>query len=805
MLGGSVSRPALPLVRYAVRLRVPAAGGRPPAVLDEEVWHVRQLELDEALDRPYLLELTLVTEELDLDLDALVGAELTLACRRDEDERLVHGVVMRAWYLGTFGEQLHVRLSVGPALARLHLGRRSRVFQGKTVVQIVEAVVAEGIGSLGRRIDASRLLRSYDERDYCVQLRESDLALVLRLLAEEGIGFWFEHGEAAETLVLFDDPRALRPIHADADHVEGSPGAAVVPVASSGADRAGAETIVRFEWRRQARPRRVEVSAWDWKAFDPERLHGHADDDDDAPWAFGERYEHGRRRTVEEHGHGPHLDHTARAAADTHAGHVARSQAALGRGDVLAFAPGRTFELEGHPYQALDRGFALTRVVHRADCPEVELGDDGRLRGPNYENDFECIPQGVPWHPRARPKPRVHGHLLATVIGPPGEEIHTDEHGRIKAWVHWDREHEADHAEASCWLRVAQAWAGPGFGALFIPRVGMEVLVSFADGDPDQPLCIGCVYDGKNRPPYPLPQERTKSTIKSRSTPQGQGGNELRFDDAAGHEEVFVHAQRDLLEVVRRDRQRRVGGREAVTVARDRSVAVSGSQTVTIEGTHTITIKGTSPQGVPLPGPHYAIAVERELSVHATKSVHITAPESITLAVQATTLTLTPQGLVLQGGQGASTTIDAGVLLRSAPGASVQLDAAGGLSMAAMAAVGVPGASLAMGAAATLESQAGAGLGLGHDVTLHAPAGPTAPGAALTLDAGATVTGHAVALRAQAARVELDTGATVEGMTVRLQGAELACEATKTSISGQQVVTQAMSLLTIAAPLVKIN
>jgi type VI secretion system secreted protein VgrG len=787
---------------------VPAWGGRPVVVLDEDHWHVRWLELDEALDRPYALELELVTEDLELDLDALVGAELTLACRRDHGqgwhERLVHGVVGSACYLGTFGERLHVRLAVGPALARLHLGRRSRVFQGKTVVQIVQEVAAGALTPLGRTLDASRLSRSYDERDYCVQFRESDGDFIARLLAEEGIASCFEHGEAAEVVVLLDDPRALRSIAADGPD-DGSPGASVVPVSTSGADRAGSETIERFEWRRQARPRSVEVSAWDWKAWEPERMHGQAGRDDDEPWAFGERYEHGRRRTIEEHGHGPHLDHTARAAADAHASHVARSQAALGHGDVLAFAPGRTFELEGHPYQALDRGFAITRVVHHADCPEADIDQDGRLAGPNYENRFECIPRDVPWHPRARPKPRVHGHLLATVVGPPGEEIHTDEHGRIKAWIHWDREHEGDPAESSCWLRVGQLWAGPGFGALFIPRVGMEVLVSFADGDPDQPLCIGCVYDGRNRPPYPLPQERTKSTIKSRSTPQGEGGNELRFDDAAGHEELYLHAQRDMLEVVRREHERRVGGHESIAVGGDRSMTVAGSQTVTIEGTHALTVKGTSPQGVPLPGPHYAIEVDRELAVHATKSVTITAPESITLMVQATSLTLTPQGLVLRGGQGASTTIDAGVLLRSAPGASLQLDAAGGLALAAMAGVGVPGAALSLGAAASLASQAGAGLALGHDVSLHAPTGPAGPGAAITLDAGATVTGHAVALRAQAASVVLDTGATVEGMAVHLRGAELACEGTKTSISGQQVTAQALALLTIAAPLVKIN
>lgn len=805
MLGIPVSSASLPPVSYSVTIRVPAWGEQPATTHDEERWHVRELELDEALDRPYALELTLVTEELELDLDPLVGAELTLTCQRDDHERLVHGVVWRAWYLGTFNDRLHVRLSVGPALDRLGLGRRSRVFQGKTVVQIVEAVVAEAFEPLGRTLDTSRLLRSYDERDYCVQFRESDLEFVARILAEEGIGWMFEHGESAEAMVLFDDPRAFKAMGGDA-HEDGGPSSSIVAVSTSASDRIGSETIVRFEWRRQARPRQVEVSAWDWKVWDPERTHSKAGQDDEEPWAFGERYAHMRRRMTEENGEGPHLDHTQRAASDAHEGFAARSQAAVGSGGVLAFAPGATFELEGHPHQALDRGYALTRVVHRADCPEADIDDSGALAGPNYDNHFECIQQGVPWHPRALGKPRVQGHLLATVVGPPGEEIHTDEHGRIKVWIHWDREQEPGDADSSCWLRVAQPWAGPGWGAMFIPRVGMEVLVSFADGDPDQPLCMGSVYNGKNRPPYPLPQERTKSTLKSRSTPNGTGFNELRFEDATGNEEVFLHAQRDFNEVVGRNHSRRVGAQESITVGHDRSLAVSGSQKVTIEGTHTVTVKGVSPKGVPLPAPHYAIEVEREFSLNATKSVRITAPESITLEVMGTSLTLTPQGLVLQAGQGAMTAIDAGVLLRSAPGASVELDPAGGIALGAMLAPGAPGATLAMSAAATLASSAGAGLALGGDVQLSAPGvGPGVPGAALSLDSGAKITGHSVGLKAAAASVELMAGAEIEGMTVSVSGTQVTCEGTVVTLRGQQVSTEAMALLTIAAPLVKIN
>ncbi|MEX1367462.1 MAG: type VI secretion system tip protein TssI/VgrG [Nannocystaceae bacterium] len=795
--------PHLPLVRYSVRLRTAAWQELPPAVYDEDCWQVRELELDEGLDRPYVLDLRLITDELEVEVDRLVGARLSLSCQRGDDERLVHGIVMRAGYLGTYHDRLHLRLEVGPSLARLGLGQRSRVFQGKSVVQIVEEVVADAFGMDERTIDTSRLRRSYEELDYCVQLRESDLGFVDRILAREGIGYAFEHGETAETMVLFDDPRALSGASlSPADEREHA--APVIGVSTTASERAGTETIVSFEWRRAARLQRAELSAWDWKPWDPSPLRSSTHDEEPAPGAYGEHYAHDARRVVEQQGHGPHLDYTGRGAGDVHERQVVGSQTARGRGNVLAFQPGRTFELEGHPYAALDRSYALTQVVHRADCPESDADDTGIGAGANYENRFECVPAELPWRPRPRPRPTIHGHLLATVVGPAGEQIHTDEHGRIKVWLHWDREQGPTVADASCWLRVAQPWAGPGWGSMFIPRVGMEVLVSFADGDPDQPMCVGCVYNGHNRPPYPLPQERTKSTIKSSSSPGGEGFNELRFEDAKGQEQIFVHAERDHDEEVGRNHSRSVGHQESIRVTDDRSVTVGGSQTVTIEGNHRVAVQGTSREGTPLPGPHYSIEIDSELSVSANKTIVLEANESITLQVQGTRLTLTPTGAVLQAGQGAAVTLDAAALMKSSPGASVLLDPQGGLAIAAMVGPGMPGAALAMDGAAKLSSQAGATLQMGSDVTLSAPSG-AGPGASLTLDSGATMSGHEVSLQAQASSLVLDAGAMLEGTSVEVTGAETTLAGASTTIRGQQIVAQGGALVTIMAPLVKIN
>ncbi|MCA9711152.1 MAG: type VI secretion system tip protein VgrG, partial [Myxococcales bacterium] len=597
------------------------------------------------------------------------------------------GVVMRVWYLGTFHERLHLRLEVGPALARLGLGQRSRVFQGLTTVEIVQRVTAEALAPLGRTVDASRLRRGYEALDYCVQFRESDLDFVSRILAREGIGFVFEHGEAAETMVLLDDPHALRGAVLLGDDEDDDQPPPVVAVSTSQADRMGTESIVQLEWRRRVHARRVEAAAWDFRPWEPARTAGWCGAEASDPTAFGEHYEHDERRLVERGR--THVDHTPRAAEDAHAHLVAASRAALGHGDVLGFAPGRTFEVEGHPHAALDRTYALLRVVHRADCPEADADDHGGFAGPNYENRFECIPAELPWRPRPRPRPRVHGHLLATVVGPAGEEIHTDEHGRIKVWIHWDREHGPRDPEASCWLRVAQPWAGPGWGTMFIPRVGTEVLVSFVDGDPDQPLCVGCVYDGHNLPPHVLPEQRTRTAIRTCSTPGGQGFNELRFEDAAGREEIFVHAERDLRAEVGHDHRRRVGHRESIEVGEDRRVSVGGSEAVAVEGSHRLTVRGRSAAGGPLPAPHHAIDVEGDSSLSARGSIVLQAEQSITLRVQSTTLTLTAGGIVLQAGPGASASLDASVELCSGPG-RVQLDPSGGLAVAATVSGGPP-------------------------------------------------------------------------------------------------------------------
>jgi type VI secretion system secreted protein VgrG len=232
--------------------------------------------------------------------------------------------------------------------------------------------------------------------------------------------------------------------------------------------------------------------------------------------------------------------------------HAVQSRRIVGLGESLVrrFIPGYKFTLDEHPRSDFNREYLLTWIRHEGTQPHGDASIEGEFK---YNNDFRCIPADVPFRPTLRTRrPVVEGTQTAIVTGPSGEEIYPDEHGRVKVQFHWDREGQNDE-NTSCWIRVSQLWAGKSWGAMWVPRIGHEVIVDFLEGNPDKPIIIGRVYHGDNQPPYPLPDDKTKSTIKSDSSKGGGGYNEIRFEDLKDSEEVFIHAQKDMNEVIRAD------------------------------------------------------------------------------------------------------------------------------------------------------------------------------------------------------------------------------------------------------------
>jgi type VI secretion system secreted protein VgrG len=338
----------------------------------------------------------------------------------------------------------------------------------------------------------------------------------------------------------------------------------------------------------------------------------------------------------------------------------------------------------------------VVHLSHRGEQPQVL--DEDAAKEFHYSNDFECMDVKVPFRaPRVTPRPNVRGLQTATVVGPASEEVHVDEHGRVKVKFHWDREATTDET-SSCWVRVSQMWAGNNFGAMFLPRIGHEVIVDFIEGDPDRPLITGRIYTGFNKPPYALPDEKTKSTIKSDSSPGGGGSNELRFEDAKGSEELYLHAQRDLAIAVEHDKLQTVGNDESLTVGHDRTKLVKNDETEEIKHDRTIKVGNAHSEH---------IGADMQLTVGANLSATVGGGKSVSVKENSTESA--GKNLVLQAGKhitldatqninlssGGSTKVVIGDKLTIACGAAtITVQSSGAVTIQTAGAVTVKGSSI---------------------------------------------------------------------------------------------------------------
>ena len=543
-------------------------------------WHVRRFTLDEALSEPYRLSVELLIDEAEVDVTAMLGAPCDLRIERDTDLRFVHGIVERVTELGAVAERLAFQVDLVPAFGLRGQTVDTRFFQEMSVPEIVEKVLTEPLEAVGRSLRMDLEAGDFEKREYCVQYRESDFEFVSRLLQEEGIVYRFEHPPEGkgEVLVLVDETPSC-------PELELGEGDDKVLYIDKGVGTARMQSIDSLTPTHSLRTTAIVQRDFDWKR-PSESPYEHSRRTKEAPGGERETYDHNDRRLFTDDG--------AKRSRRKLEARALQSRMFRGTGDVIEFVPGLAFSLVGHPQHALDKEYLLIRVRHRGEAPEEDLhAQNASDRGPRYANEFECIEREVPWRPEPMfAKRRAHGLQTAIVTGPESEEIHTDEHGRIKVRFHWDRISPFDDT-SSCWIRVAQRWSGPGWGAMILPRIGMEVLVEFVDGDPDRPIVTGCVYNGDNHPPYPLPDEKTKSTLKSDSSPGGGGFNELRFEDAKGREEIFLHAQKDRNEVVLNDMSTSVGHNQSLSVTNDRTHTVTGFETHTVHKDRNTTIDGS--------------------------------------------------------------------------------------------------------------------------------------------------------------------------------------------------------------------
>ncbi|WP_417780602.1 type VI secretion system tip protein TssI/VgrG [Stutzerimonas xanthomarina] len=507
----------------------------------------------EAISQPFAFDLELVSERSDIDLESLLHQPAFLAL--SPAGKGIHGLIYSAAQ-GNSGKRLtRYRITLRPQLAYLSHCANQRIFQHLSVPQIVAKVLDEhGILAGDRyRFDLGPVV--YPKRDYCVQYDETDLHFIQRLCEEEGIHYHFQHSETGHMLVFGDD-QTVFPTLASVAYQQNSGLVADEPV------------IKRFGVRVETRTSRVTRRDYD---FEKPRLTMETAvqsstqpdlEDYDYPGRFvdRERGKHLSRRALERHRHDFEL--------------------AEGASDQPLLISGHFLPITNHPRSDWNQLWLLTEVFHEGKQPQVleesvtdfssasaltpspphseePIADNDFIQG--YRNQFTATPWAVAFRPaNSHAKPRILGSQSAVVTGPTGEEIHCDKYGRVKVQFFWDREGKADE-HTSCWLRVSSSWAGNRYGGIAIPRVGMEVLVTFLEGDPDQPLVSGCLYHKENAVPYELPANKTRSVFKTLSSPGGGGYNELRIEDRKGAEQIYLRAQRDWDENIEHDQKIRVG------------------------------------------------------------------------------------------------------------------------------------------------------------------------------------------------------------------------------------------------------
>jgi type VI secretion system secreted protein VgrG len=555
------------------------------------------LAVREQVNELYRLTAHIAARDVEEDFaERLLDQPVTL--KLPEGDRTFHGVIASVEYLSTDPQGLRAyRFTVVPALNLLKRRRNYRIFQDKTALEIVTTILDER--SVSHDL---RCVGNYASREYCVQYGETDYAFVKRLLAEEGVFYFFEHGAAdTELFVLADTAEGYSDLDGASD--------VLVVEHHDVVMNPRRDQVTRFVARHAGATRAVISRGFDYRR--PILELSDADIALEAPAIPSSTSAPGTARALtKEQRDGLTSDGIVAQTHYTHDGsYEARPQAPSSamvsldreRANVLRasadswcpnLAPGRRITITEHLEEALNRRWVVALVEHHFAQREGHAA---------YTNRFECVPAEVRIRPR-RPKRKARQTLeTAIVVAAPGEEIHTDALGRVKVQFHWDREGARDD-HSSCFLRVAQAWTGAAFGAQFIPRAGTEVLVSFISGDTDRPVVVGCLYNGAQLPPFPLPENATQSGFRTRSTPGGEGSNELLFDDQRGGELVSVRSQRTLVLQSLEDSRLQAGGNWESTIARNRKAQVDGNDELTIKGSQTVTIQGGVFSNVTGPG-----------------------------------------------------------------------------------------------------------------------------------------------------------------------------------------------------------
>jgi type VI secretion system secreted protein VgrG len=551
-----------------------------------------------------------------IKLDKILDHRASIRVRlNDGSDRFFHGVVNRCSCDGrdVGGDKrfTHYTVEVVPWLWFLTRTTDCRIFQGKSVPDIVQKIFQD----LGFTDFKLQLQGQFDPRDYCVQYRESDFNFVSRLMEEEGIFSFFEHAKDKHTLVLVDSPQSCKPCPR--------------------------QESARYEPEKGIGEREDRIVSWSECQEFRSGKFSYRDHHFQLP---DKKLDSNSPTVIKVGGNGKFdlYDYPGRYAMqfnkpDERLGKVAplgdryvklrmeeeesRYLVALGESTCRAFFTGAKFRFEA-PSGLTSGEFMLTSIKH--SCRSQAQFVSGEEAEETYSNTFTCVRANVPFRPqRLTAKPVVHGSQTAEVVGPAGEEIYPDKFGRVKVQFHWDREGKKD-ADSSCWVRVGTPWAGKQWGMIHIPRIGQEVIVDFLEGDPDQPIIIGSVYNADQMPPYELPGNKTQSGIKSRSSLKGseENFNEICFEDKKGEELLYIRAEKDQTIAVENDEAHWVGHDRLKTIDHDETTLVHHDRTETVDNNETITIHGNRTE---------TVDKNETITIHASRTETVDNNESVTI------------------------------------------------------------------------------------------------------------------------------------------------------------------------------
>ncbi|MCO2191949.1 type VI secretion system tip protein VgrG [Pseudomonas aeruginosa] len=536
--------------------------------LGPEVLQLQRLEGREELGRLFSHELELVSSNPALPLDALLGKPMSLALELPGgSRRYFHGIVARCSQGAGAGQFASYQVTLRPWLWLLTRTSDCRIFQNQKVPDIIKQVFRD----LGFSDFEDALSRSYREWEYCVQYRETSFDFVSRLMEQEGIYYWFRHEKKRHILVLSD---AYGAHHSPAGYTS-------VPYYPPSLGHRERDHFFDWHMAREVQPGSLSLNDYDFQRpgtrlevrSNVGRAHAAADYPlYDYPGEYVQSQD------------GEHYARTRIEAIQTQYERVRL------RGCARGIGAGHLFHLSNYPRLDQNREYLVVGAEYRVVQELYETGNGGG--GAQFESELDCIDAGQAFRPLpSTPVPVVRGPQTAVVVGPKGEEIWTDQYGRVKVHFHWDR-HDQSNENSSCWMRVSQAWAGKNWGSIQIPRIGQEVIVSFLEGDPDRPIITGRVYNAEQTVPYELPANATQSGTKSRSSKGGTPANfnEIRMEDKKGAEQLFIHAERNQDIEVENDESHWVGHDRTKTIDHDETVHVKHDRTETVDNNETITI-----------------------------------------------------------------------------------------------------------------------------------------------------------------------------------------------------------------------